>query len=92
MKKVTVHKARTHLSQLIADAEAGEDVVIMRGSEPAVRLVPVNETVARRCFGALAGELRDPFGRMLMAQAREEKRALVSNEAVFDAFGVTRLW
>jgi PIN domain nuclease of toxin-antitoxin system len=29
---------------------------------------------------------------MLIAQAREEKMALVSNEAVFDAFGVTRLW
>ena len=57
MKKVTVHKAKSHLSQLIAEAEAGEDVVIMRGSEPAVRLVPVNEPVPRRCFGALAGKV-----------------------------------
>ncbi len=42
--------------------------------------------------GALAGEHRDPFDRMLIAQAREEKMALVSNEAVFDTFGVTRVW
>ena len=42
--------------------------------------------------GALAGEHRDPFDRMLVAQAREEKMALVSNEVVFDALGVTRVW
>ena len=52
-----MHKAKTHLSQLIADAEAGEEVVIMRGSEPAVRLVPVNEPVPCRRFGALAGQV-----------------------------------
>ena len=52
-----MHKAKTHLSQLIADAEAGEEIVIMRGSEPAVRLVPVNEPVPRRHFGALAGRV-----------------------------------
>ena len=42
--------------------------------------------------GALVGEHRDPFDRMLIAQAREEKMALVSNDAVFDAFDVQRIW
>jgi PIN domain nuclease of toxin-antitoxin system len=42
--------------------------------------------------GALAGEHRDPFDRMLIAQAREEKMALVSLETIFDAFGVSRIW
>lgn len=42
--------------------------------------------------GALAGEHRDPFDRMLVAQAREEKMALLSNDAVFDQFGVERIW
>ncbi|MEP7344340.1 MAG: type II toxin-antitoxin system VapC family toxin [Gemmatimonadaceae bacterium] len=42
--------------------------------------------------GSLAGAHRDPFDRMLMAQAREEKMGLVSNETVFDSFGVTRIW
>ena len=42
--------------------------------------------------GALVGTHRDPFDRMLVAQAREEKLALVSNEGVFDAFGVPRVW
>jgi PIN domain nuclease of toxin-antitoxin system len=42
--------------------------------------------------GSLTGEHRDPFDRMLIAQAREEKMALVSNEAVFATFGVTCIW
>jgi prevent-host-death family protein len=57
MKSVTVHKAKTNLSQLIADVEAGEDVVIMRGKAPAVRLVPANTAVPTRAFGALAGKV-----------------------------------
>ncbi len=42
--------------------------------------------------GALSGAYRDPFDRMLIAQAREEKMALVSNEQLFDAFGISRIW
>ncbi len=42
--------------------------------------------------GALAGEHRDPFDRLLIAQSLEEKMALLSNDAVFDAFGVQRIW
>ena len=57
MKSVTVHKAKTTLSQLIADAEAGEEVIIRRGDQPVVRLVPVQVAEPRREFGALAGKL-----------------------------------
>lgn len=42
--------------------------------------------------GALAGIHRDPFDRMLIAQALGEKLVLVSNEALFDRYGVSRLW
>lgn len=42
--------------------------------------------------GALAGEHHDPFDRMLVAQAREETMALLSNDAEFDQFGVERIW
>jgi antitoxin (DNA-binding transcriptional repressor) of toxin-antitoxin stability system len=38
---VTVHHAKTHLSRLIADALARKEVIIARGKEPAVKLVPV---------------------------------------------------
>ena len=42
--------------------------------------------------GRLPGSHRDPFDRMLIAQAQLEDLTLVSNEAAFDAFGVSRLW
>lgn len=42
--------------------------------------------------GGLTGAHPDPFDRMLVAQAREEKMALLSNDAVFDQFGVERIW
>ena len=42
--------------------------------------------------GRLPGPHRDPFDRMLIAQALARGWALVSNERAFDAYGVTRLW
>jgi PIN domain nuclease of toxin-antitoxin system len=42
--------------------------------------------------GALPGPHRDPFDRMLIAQAQAEDVPLVSNERVFDHYGVRRLW
>ena len=56
MTTVTVHEAKTNLSRLIADALAGNEVVIARGNVPAVRLVPVNAPSKRR-FGVLAGRI-----------------------------------
>jgi PIN domain nuclease of toxin-antitoxin system len=44
----------------------------------------------------LAGQLqianRDPFDRVLIAQAQTEDLWLVSNEKIFDSAGVRRLW
>ena len=42
--------------------------------------------------GLLPGPHRDPFDRMLIAQAIEHGMALVSIDAVFDGYGVNRLW
>jgi prevent-host-death family protein len=57
MRTVTVHEAKTHLSQLLAAVEAGEEVVILRGTQPVARLVPVDHDAPRRRFGALAGRV-----------------------------------
>ena len=35
---------------------------------------------------------KDPFDRLLIAQAIVENMSLVSKEAVFDGYGVSRLW
>ena len=42
--------------------------------------------------GAFTAPHRDPFDRMLAAQALLEAVPLVSRDAELDAFGVTRLW
>ncbi len=45
-----------------------------------------------RLAGAMPGAHRDPFDRILIAQALVEDLILVSNEPLFDGFGVQRLW
>lgn len=63
------------------------------------------EIIAEQGFGELpisvhharlAGEMniahKDPFDRLLIAQAQVEDMVLVSNEALFDGFAVKRLW
>ncbi len=47
MKTVTTHEAKTHLSKLLAEVEAGEEVTIARGTRPVARLVPVKRTTRR---------------------------------------------
>lgn len=42
--------------------------------------------------GRLPGPHRDPFDRMLIAQAQAENVPLISNEALFDGYGVRRIW
>ena len=42
--------------------------------------------------GALPGPHRDPFDRMLIAQALRQNFLFVSNESAFDRYGVRRLW
>ena len=42
--------------------------------------------------GSMPGAHKDPFDRMLMAQSLLDEMVLVSNEQVFDDFGVRRLW
>lgn len=42
--------------------------------------------------GMLPGSHKDPFDRMLIAQAQAENMAVVSNDSVFDGYGVARIW
>lgn len=57
MKTFTIHEAKTNLSKLIEEACQGEEVVIARGPDPVVRLVPIADVKGRRQPGAL----RDKF-------------------------------
>ena len=61
MKRVSTHEAKTHLSRLLAEVEAGEEIVICRGAVPAARLVPVSSEARRH---------RPPVGTVTSAPVR----------------------
>jgi prevent-host-death family protein len=53
MAQVTIHEAKTNLSKLIKKVLAGEEVIIARGNEPVVKLIPLaNQPITRRLGGA----------------------------------------
>ena len=55
METVTIHTAKTTLSQLVARVEAGEEIVLARGTQPVAKLVPIHPARSKRQFGALRG-------------------------------------
>ncbi len=60
METVTIGKARTELSRLIAKACRGEEIVIARGKKPVVRLVALQDEHGNRKPGDLKGRLFCP--------------------------------
>lgn len=55
MKTVNVHEAKTHLSRLLEEVEAGQEIVIARGGRPVARLSPLPAGRPARTLGRLAG-------------------------------------
>lgn len=55
MATVTVRKAKTQLPKLIQRAQGGEEIIIARGKEPLVKLVPVPEQPKARRIGGARG-------------------------------------
>jgi prevent-host-death family protein len=59
MKSVGIHEAKTHLSQLLRDVEAGEEVEIRRGAVPVARIVAATPHAPRQ-FGVDRGVFTVP--------------------------------
>ena len=57
MTTVNMLEAKTALSELVAAALRGEEIVIARANKPAVRLVPVEPVAPVRRFGWAAGKI-----------------------------------
>ena len=51
MNPVNIYDAKTHLSELVQRAAAGEEIVIARNGKPAARLVALASLPARRPGG-----------------------------------------
>ena len=81
---------KARLGKLPGALEVANDVSACLRSQ---QFTPLDITVdhAQRA-GSLPGAHRDPFDRMLIAQSHAENVPVVSNDAVFDAFGVVRIW
>jgi antitoxin (DNA-binding transcriptional repressor) of toxin-antitoxin stability system len=54
----TVHQAKTNLSQLIGEAEKGNEVVIARGKVPVAKLVAIGRGRKLRIAGKFKNQIR----------------------------------
>lgn len=59
-KTVNVHEAKTHLSRLLDEVEAGREVIIARAGKPVARLAPLEQTVRPKKLGLLKGKIKVP--------------------------------
>lgn len=57
MTVVTIHYAKTNLSRLLAEVEAGGEVVIARGKTPVARLSAAEPPRPKRVFGSMKGRV-----------------------------------
>jgi prevent-host-death family protein len=82
MRPVNLHYAKTHLSRLVDEALAGEEVVIARAGTPVVRLDPVERAQRERRLGVDQGKIwiADDFDAPM-----PELEALFSGDADGDA-------
>lgn len=64
MRQVTVHEAETHLSRLLDEVQAGEEIIVARGREPVARSVPLKPSGGRRIQGRDKGKFKVPKGFM----------------------------
>ncbi len=58
---VNVHEAKTHLSKLLEQAHAGEEIILAKAGKPYARLVPLEREPARRQAGRLRGKVGGVF-------------------------------
>ncbi len=56
MKVINIQAAKTHLSRIVEEAAAGEDIVIAKAGKPIVRLTPFAVAKSNRALGFLAGK------------------------------------
>jgi prevent-host-death family protein len=78
MRMVNIHTAKTHLSRLLSEVAAGEEVVIAKASKPVARLLPFEPRRQPRKPDLLKGKIwiaedfDDPLPEEIMAAFRGE--------------------
>ncbi|OAN48062.1 antitoxin [Paramagnetospirillum marisnigri] len=57
-RAINLYEAKTHLSQLVERAAAGEEIIIAKAGRPVARLMPLAPAAASRRPGGLKGRIR----------------------------------
>jgi len=55
---VNMHEAKSRLSRLVAEVQAGEKVFIAKSGKPVAQLTRINENVKPRRLGTAKGKIR----------------------------------
>ena len=85
--EITTKYRRGRLDEAVAMAPDIAGAIAAQGFEE----LPITVAEAARA-GTLPGPHRDPFDRMLIAQALSRDLVLISNETIFDRYLIHRLW
>ena len=56
-KTVNIHAAKTHLSALVEEAAAGEEIIIAKAGKPVARLMPLEKKDLRKTLGMWKGKV-----------------------------------
>lgn len=90
MATVTIHQAKTHLSELIRRVEAGEEIVIARGDDPVVVLKSYDKAgIARRRaagMGSLAGKFPSPPDSVFFGPMSDEEFIEMFGQDFYDLY------
>jgi prevent-host-death family protein len=79
MRMVNIHTAKTHLSRLVSEVAAGEEIVIAKAGKPVARLLPFEPRREPRQPGLMKGQIwiaddfDDPLPEEIMAAFRGER-------------------
>jgi prevent-host-death family protein len=57
MRTVNIQAAKAHLSTLVEEAGAGEEIIIVKAGKPVARLMPLKKPAFYRAYGALKGKI-----------------------------------
>lgn len=82
MVYANIYEAKAQLSKLIAQVEAGEEIVLSRAGKPVARIVPWSAPVqAKRQLGLLRGKIKEREDAWDCSQ--EDTSALMAAEPLF---------
>jgi prevent-host-death family protein len=59
MKVINIQAAKTHLSRIVEQAAAGEEIVLAKAGKPLVRIVPCTAARKPRIGGQLKGKIKE---------------------------------